>query len=131
LIDIGERAERIRAMFESRQDMTKQALAELERIIAEINAARRARKNTKMDIRSFTIFWILKETGLVDHEEVSQCLADEFVKHPDWLCNAEEKRLLKPALYKLLLKTTLKDKVIEVVERLFKVMDELKRREGV
>lgn len=130
LIDIGERAERIREMFESRQDGTKQALTELERIIREINEARRTRADKKMDIQSFTIFWILKEAGLSDHEGLSVELSADFASYPNWHCNAEEKRKLKPALYKRLIKTPLKDKLVDVVGRLFNVMDELKRREG-
>lgn len=130
LIDIGERAERIREMFESRQEGTKEALAELEALIREINEARSTQADKKMDIRSFTIFWILKEAGLSKHDELSRELSAEFDSHPNWHCNAEEKRQLKPALYKRLIKTSLKDKVIDVVGRLFNVMDELKRRDG-
>lgn len=131
LIDIAERAERIREMFENRQEGTREALAELENLIKEIIEARQAKSRLNLDIKSFTVFWILKEAGLIDHEDISRDIAKNFDEHPNWFCNSEEMRKLKTLIYKYLLQTKAKDKVIEIADRLFAVQEEVRKQANV
>lgn len=128
LIDIGDRAEAIRELFENRQITTEKALEELARIIREITESKVARESKKLDIQSFTTFWVLKEQGLDNHEVLSRDVTAGFKAHPNWDCNAEERRTLKTTLYKMLIKTSLGDKMTAVVDRLLKIQSEIRKR---
>lgn len=128
LIDIGERAEAIREMFENRQISTEKALEELAKIVKEITEAKTARESKKLDIQSFTTFWVLKEQGLDNHEALSRDVSKCFADSPNWDCNGEERRTLKTALYRLLIKTPLGDKMMNVVDRLLKIQSEMSKR---
>lgn len=128
LIDIGDRAEAIRELFENRQISTEKALEELANIVREINEAKKAREGKKLDIQSFTTFWVLKEQGLDGHEALSRDVSKCFGEHPNWDCNAEERRTLKTTLYRLLIKTPLGEKMVGVVDRLLKIQSEMRKR---
>lgn len=128
LIDIGERAEAIRELFENRQISTEKALEELALIVQKITEAKTARESKKLDIQSFTTFWVLKEQGLDNHEALSRDVSKCFAENPNWDCNAEERRILKTALYRLLIKTPLGDKMMGVVDRLLKIQSEMSKR---
>jgi len=125
LIEIGERAERIREMFENRQMNTLQALKELEELVKQTSDAEKEREEKRMDIHSFTVYWVLKENGLEGAELIAKEISDHFVSHEGWDGNDETLRSLKTALYKTLMKTALKDNMVEVAERILKLQAEV------
>jgi type I restriction enzyme R subunit len=128
LIEIGMRAERIKEMFDNRQAATQKALAELEMLINETLQAETMRKEKNMDIRSFTIYWALKEEGYIESEGVAQEIARQFEEKKDWDANSETLRELKTVIYKTLMKTPLKDRMIDIAERLLRLQKEMGRK---
>ena len=128
LIDIGDRAERIRELFDDRQKTTEEALAELENIIKELGEAKKIRTEKNLDIQSFTAFWVLKEAGLKDHEALAKEVSQSFAQHPNWDANTEEKRQLKASVWKALINAPLVQDVKSVIDRLFKIQSEVKKR---
>lgn len=128
LIEIGMRAERIKEMFDNRQAATQKALAELEILINETLRAETMRKEKNMDIRSFTIYWVLKEEGYIESEVVASEIARQFEEKKDWDANSETLRELKTVIYKILMKTPLKDRMIDIAERLLRLQKEMGRK---
>ena len=128
LIEIGMRAERIKEMFDNRQAATQKALAELEILINETLRAETMRKEKNMDIRSFTIYWVLNEEGYIESEVVASEIARQFEEKKDWDANSETLRELKTVIYKILMKTPLKDRMIDIAERLLRLQKEMGRK---
>lgn len=128
LIEIGMRAERIKEMFDNRQFTTQKALEELENLVNETLQAETLRKEKNLDIRSFTIFWVLKEEGYVESEGVAKEIARQFEEKKDWDANSETLRELKTAVYKSLMKTPLKDRMVDIAERLLRLQTEMGRK---
>jgi len=128
LIDIGEKAEAIRAMFENKQISTQKALEELAKAIQKIMEAKMARQSKNLDVQSFTMFWILKEQGLENHEALSQRASECFNSNAHWEGNSDEERNLTATLYGLLIKPLGIDKAKAVIDRLKKIQPEIARR---
>lgn len=124
LIPIGERAEQILGLFEDRQLGTVEALRELEEAIEEYNAARREMKERGFDIETFSVYWMLRRSGLDESVGVSVApdIEEEFGRFPNFRQNAEERRELTAELYKLLLPHLRKaSRARELVEQILKV----------
>lgn len=128
LISIAEKAEQIRQEFENRQKSTEEALAALERLINEINEARKVRTEKDFDVNTFTIYWVLKEQGVSDHDELSVALKSVFDAHPNWFDNAEQLRALKANLYRRMIQPVGEPGMFEVVEKLLDIRREISRR---
>lgn len=128
LIEIGMRAERIKELFDNRQMTTQKALEELEILVNETLKAETIRKEKNLDIRSFTVYWVLKEEGYVESEVVAKEIARQFEDKKDWDANSETLRELKTAVYKSLMKTPLKDRMVDVAERLLRLQTEMGRK---
>jgi len=130
LIEIGERAEKVRGLYEDRQLTTKEALAELEKLVNQTVAAKDMRTDRKMDVRCFTVFWVLREEGLKDEiaDTVSRELAGHLGEYQDWDGNDETKRQMKAAMYKTLMKTPVNERMFEVVERVLKLQTDMRSR---
>ena len=58
-------------------------------------------------------------------ELIAKEISDHFVSHEGWDGNDETLRSLKTALYKTLMKTALKDNMVEVAERILKLQAEV------
>jgi type I restriction enzyme, R subunit len=84
LIPIGERAAHILELFEDRQLDTVQALRELEKAIEEFNAARREMQERGFDIETFSVYWVLRRSGLDEQVGVSVApgIQDAFGRSP-------------------------------------------------
>ncbi len=124
LIPIGERAAHILERFEDRQLGTLDALRELEKAIEEYNAARREMKARGLDIETFSVYWVLRRSGL--DEKVGVLVApgiqDAFGRFPNYRQNAEERRELTAELYKLLLPCVKKaSRARELIEQILRV----------
>ncbi|MBI4649736.1 type I restriction endonuclease subunit R [Candidatus Desantisbacteria bacterium] len=121
LKSIGERAENISEAYDDRQITTQVALEEAEKLVDEINEARRKQRESNFDINTFTIFWTLKQENIKDSESYAQTINSAFVRFPNCNHNVEEMRQLKAELYKVLLPIVDKDKMIKLVEKLLKI----------
>ena len=118
LIPIGEKAQAVVELYDDRRITTLDALRKLEEIIAEINQARKEQAEKDFDVNTFTIYWILKKSGIGKPDAAAVKINEAFVKYPNWKINGEEARDLTTQLYKILLKETEKEKAIELVEKL-------------
>ncbi|MDD5219938.1 MAG: HsdR family type I site-specific deoxyribonuclease, partial [Candidatus Bipolaricaulis sp.] len=84
LIPIGERARVIAEAFEQRQVTSQQALAELEKLVAEYGAAVSERKRTDLSADGFGVYWLLQREGVDDAQKVAREAAAAFVQYPHW-----------------------------------------------
>lgn len=104
LIPIGERAAHVLGLFEDRQLSTVDALRELQKAIEEYNAARREMKERGFDIETFSVYWVMRRSGLDETLAMSQAPAiqEAFARFPNFRQNAEERREVTAELYKIL-----------------------------
>jgi type I restriction enzyme R subunit len=121
LIPIGDRAASILELFEDRQLSTVQALRELEQAIEEYNAAQREMRERGFDIRTFSVYWVLRRGGVKDAVSLAPVLEDAFRQYPNHRENSNERRDLKAELYKILLRHADKGKRPALVDELLRV----------
>ena len=120
LISIGEKAQAIIELYDDRRIMTLEALKRLEEIIREINQARREQVEKNLNINAFTIYWLLKKSGISEPDTSAVKINDIFKAYPNWRLNSKEARELTTQLYKILLKETNKTRAVELVEKILK-----------
>ncbi|MBI2152758.1 MAG: HsdR family type I site-specific deoxyribonuclease [Candidatus Rokubacteria bacterium] len=118
LFPIGDRAEAILEAYDDRQIGTQEALRELEKLLGEFVQARKEREKTGFDLSTFTIYWVLKQTGSPEPEKLAPLLDGAFGRFPNYRDNAAERRQLKAELYKVLLPAVGKERMVELAERL-------------
>jgi len=121
LLSIGERAALIAEAFKQRQISTQEALKQLEELIREINEAEQEQAQRDISAESFTVFWLLKRSGIADAEAVAQGMATAFNKFPHWRTSEQQAREVRKALYGLLANVDVKD-VPELAERIMTVL---------
>lgn len=121
LISIGERAEVVVELYDDRQISTQEALTRLEKIIEEINQAKKEQAEKNFDAQKFTVYWILKKEEIENADELAVQINSEFSQNPNWRENAKEARELTAGLYKILLKTIDKDKAVGLVDKILKI----------
>jgi type I restriction enzyme, R subunit len=121
LIPIGERAENIVELYDNRQISTQEALSRLEKIIEEINQAKKEQAEKNFDSRKFTVYWTLKKEGIENPDQLVVQVDEAFVQKPHWKQNAEEARELTTLLYKIFLRAMDKDKAVLLVDKLLKI----------
>ena len=63
LLSIGEKADAVIQLYKDRQKTTKETIAELKKIIEEINTARLEQEKRNIPVEEFSIFWLLNKTG--------------------------------------------------------------------
>jgi type I restriction enzyme R subunit len=121
LISIGERAEVVVELYDDRQVSTQEALTRLEKIIEEINQAKKEQAEKNFDAQKFTVYWILKKEEIENAGELAVQIDGAFSQNPHWRENAKEARELTASLYKILLKTIDKDKAVGLVDKILKI----------
>jgi type I restriction enzyme R subunit len=121
LIPIGERTAAILETYDDRQITTQSALEQLARLMEEYLQAKREREQTGFDINTFTLFWVLKQSGARDADQVAPRVDAAFRKYPNYRDNVAEERQLKAEIYKLVLPTIGKDAMVSVVKRLMEL----------
>jgi type I restriction enzyme R subunit len=121
LIPISERTEAILEAYDDRQLSTQSALEQLARLMEEYLQAKREREKTGFDINTFTLFWVLKQAGARDADQVAPKLEAAFRKHPSYRDNVAEERQLKAELYKLVLPAVGKEAMVTVVKRMLEL----------
>jgi len=103
LIPIGDRAEEILHLFEDRQLGTVDALKELEKALAEFNAAQLEVKERGFNMNTFSVYWILHRADFTEAERAAPEIDQLFAQYPNYRDNTEERRDLTAELYKILL----------------------------
>jgi type I restriction enzyme R subunit len=121
LVPIGERAEAVLEAYDDRQVNTQEALAQLEKLLAEYVQAQREHERSGFDLNTFTIYWVLKQAGVPQPDKVAPPLNDAFQRFPNYAHNIGELRQLKAELYKTLIPTAGKERMVELVERILKL----------
>ena len=121
LLSIGERAEAILGSYDDRQVGTQDALKALEQLLGEFVEAQKARERAGFDLNSFTLYWVLKQAGAPEPENLAPRLDAAFGRFPDHAHSAAELRQLKAELYKVLLPAVGKDRMVELAERLLRL----------
>jgi len=121
LISISEKAQTVIELYDDRRIMTLEALKRLEEIIREINQAHKEQVEKNLDINAFTIYWLLKKSGISKSDTSAVKINDIFEAYPNWRLNSKEARELTTQLYKILLKEANKTKAVELVEKILKL----------
>lgn len=121
LIPIGERTETILEMFDDRQITTQSALEQLGKLMEEYLHAKREREKTGFDIDTFTLYWVLKQSGAKDAEQVAPSVEMAFSKYPNFRENIAEERQLKAEIYKLVMPAVGKGGMVSVVKRMMEL----------
>ena len=121
LIPIGERAETILESYDDRQISTQEALRELEKLLTEFVQARKEREKTGFDLNTFTIYWVLKQAGIREPEQIAPALDATFRRFPYYKHNATALRQLKAELYKVFLPAVGKERMVELAERILRL----------
>ncbi len=116
LIGIAERAAAVMENLEERKTSTVKAREELEALMRERIAARKAREASGLDAQTFAVAWALKGEGVERAEVVAQEISVAFARFPNAAQNPDEKRQLKAAVYKVLMPFTRGRRMIEIAE---------------
>jgi type I restriction enzyme R subunit len=118
IVSLAERATAVLDNLDNRRLSTQDALKTMERLVEEYNQATREMASKKMDIDTFSAYWILKRSGLKNPEPVAAQVSALFGKYSNWNVNVSELRGLKADLYKVFLPAVGKDKMVDLVEKL-------------
>jgi len=121
LISIGERAEEIAELFKQRQLTTQKALEDLKQIVEEINNARREQTEKGIPSEVFSVFWLFKKEGIEKPEEKANQMKEVFEKYPYWRISKEHEREVTKQLYKIVVKSGIKN-FTEVVKKVMRVL---------
>jgi type I restriction enzyme R subunit len=125
LIPIGERAETIAKLFQERQISSQEALRELEKLIAELREAERAREDSELSPEGFAVFWYLKREGLAGAEGIAREVERALGELPHWERDVSQERELRKRMYKIMIDAGV-DGVVDLVEKLLRML----RRSG-
>jgi type I restriction enzyme, R subunit len=120
LIEIRERAKDVLDRLDDRRTETQQALADLQKLVAEYQEIARERERLNLDESTFAFFQVLKQAGVepAGAQELAEVVNALFRQYPEQRENATQKRNLKAALYKELLPRLGKDHMVRVADRL-------------
>jgi type I restriction enzyme R subunit len=121
LLSIGDRAEAIAEAFEARQMTTQQALAELEKLIADLKQAEADRAGTGLSPEAFAVFYVLKAEGVKDPLETARWVEKAFERYPHWQVSEHQEQDVRRALYKSLIDAGI-EMVVEVATKLMKLL---------
>jgi type I restriction enzyme R subunit len=125
LIPIGERAEAIAKLFQERQISSQEALRELEKLIAELREAERAREDSELSPEGFAVFWYLKREGLAGAEGIAREVERALLEFPHWGSDTAQERELRKRMYRIMIDAGV-DEVVDLVEKLLRML----RRSG-
>lgn len=128
LISIGERAETISLMFKQRQLDTKETLQDLKDLIEDINSAKQERIQKKMSTDIFSIYWLLKNEGISEAENIANEMIPIFREYPHWRNNGEQERGVRQELYKIFTKEKIQiKKSVAFGKKIISVLKESKK----
>jgi type I restriction enzyme R subunit len=126
LIPLAERARRILQDYNEDQDKTRKSLQQLEDLARQKVEAEKMRTDLGLDVNTFSIYWVLSQSGVSDQQALAEELNAAFGRFPNHLHLTEEMRQLKAEIYKSLLKVVDGARMVEIADRILA----LKRSEG-
>ena len=128
LIALAERAQAVQESFESRQKSTQEALEELFRQL-EANEARKKEQAEKgFDGLTYFVYQSLLDAGIDDAEAVSQKIKTAFGNFPNWQkSEASLRELRQKVTFAIAAGMDDLDKVVNIVDELFTVLDKANR----
>jgi type I restriction enzyme R subunit len=106
---------------DDRQIATRSALEQLARLMEKYLQAKRERERTGFDINTFTLFWVLKQSGARDADQVAPKVEAAFRKYPNYRDSVAEERQLKTEMYKVVLPVVGKEAMVAVVKRMLEI----------
>jgi len=121
LLSISEEIEKIIAQLKERQISVEKALEELIKLAEQIAASEEEQQKSGLSKEEFSIFWILRSHEVSKPETIAAKIYKEVEEHKEWPYNEKIERALRRNLYKLLLKTTPKKQLVELVNNLLKM----------
>jgi len=125
LISIGEKAEKLAAMFRDRQVSTEEALQQAFDYAKETIEAEEAQKTTGFEQSAFAVLWYLKGKGLTNEAEIIAKAAEAaFQACPRWKVRPEQERTVRMKLHAALIRAGQKDESAQYVDD---ILDSLRR----
>jgi len=121
LLSISEEIEKIITQLKERQISVENALQELTKLAEQIAASEEEQARSGLSKEEFSIFWILRSHEVSKPETVAGKIYKEIEEHKEWPYNEKIERSLRRNLYKLLLKATPKNQLVELVNNLLKM----------
>ena len=122
LIPIGERAENVISLFMQRQKSSQEVLEDLKKIVTEMNEARAEEEEKGIPKEAFTIYWIMKQSGIENPEDKAIEVSKVMGVYKHWKTSKQHEAEMRKALYKTLISH--KDKMMDVVKQIMKVLKE-------
>ena len=126
LLSIGEKADAVIQLYKDRQKTTQETLAELKKIIEEINTARLEQEKRNIPIEEFSIFWLLNKTSISDPEIKAHEMKIILNHYPHWRTSEQQARDVKQELYTVILQSGNRD-IKEIKKIVDQIMSVLKR----
>lgn len=126
LLSIGEKADAVIQLYKDRQKTTQETLAELKKIIEEINIARLEQEKRNIPIEEFSIFWLLNKTSISDPEIKAHEMKIILNHYPHWRTSEQQARDVKQELYTVILQSGTRD-IKEIKKIVDQIMSVLKR----
>jgi len=83
--------------------------------------AKRERERTGFNINTFTLFWVLKQSGARDADQLAPRVEAAFQKYRNYRDNVAEERQLKAEMYKLVLPVVGREAMVAVVKRMLEL----------
>ena len=102
LISIGERAEQIALMYGQGQESSENTAKGLESLIREMNEASKEQNSLRMPPDIFSLYWLLKNKGIKEAEEIAIAMSSVFIKYSKWRTNSRQERDIRLELNKAL-----------------------------
>jgi type I restriction enzyme R subunit len=121
LISIGDRAQEIARAFEENQMTTQQALEGLERLVADLKEAEKAREKTGLSPEGFAAYYLLKQDGVAEAHKVAQQVSEAFGQYPHWQTSERQEQEVRVKLYKALMDAGV-EKVVDGATKLMKLL---------
>ena len=103
LLDIVTRAEEVLVAFGDRQRTTRDALADMLKIVEQLRTARQEREASDLSPEAFAVSGFLKQEGVAKADEVARQVATAFAGFPHWRTSRRQEQDLRKALYAALL----------------------------
>jgi len=121
LLSISEEIEKIITRLKERQISVENALQGLAKLGEQIAASEEEQQKSGLGKEEFSILWILRGHEVSKPETLAEKIYKEIEEHKEWPYNEKIERTLRRKLYKILLKTTPKNKLVELVNNLLKM----------
>ena len=121
LLNIGDKAEQVAQLFETRQETTANTLKSLLELVAQAKQARQERDATQLSPESFAVYWLLKHDGVAQADAVARQAEQAFAAYPHWQTSSHQEQELRRSFYKALISAGI-DGVVDVAQRILNML---------